>query len=101
MNSERLNEAKKVIADLFGESADPEVIKKFKTVEEALEASDKENTELLQKHADLAKAYKEAILGTGTKVAPEAVAQVAAPKTLDEMFNQAFKAAEEQYKPKA
>ena len=101
MNSEHLNEAKKVIADLFGESTDPEVIKKFKTVEEALEASDKENAELLQKHADLAKAYKEAILGTGTKAGPDEVAKSEAPKTLDEMFNQALKAAEEQYKPKA
>lgn len=63
------------VKEIFGESTDPEIIKKFKSVEDAINASDKEMTELLEKHSKLAQDYKDVILGTGTKTPPETIAE--------------------------
>ena len=79
--------------ELFGESTDPETIKKFKAVEEAATAADQEMTALTEKYGQLARDYRDAILGTGTKTPPEAVTPPT-PKTFGDALAEAVKSAQ-------
>ena len=92
MNSKHLEAALAVVKDIFGESTEPETIKKFKAVEDALTRADEEETKLVGKYHDLAKDYKELILGTGTKTPPDNIVPEK-PKSLEERLADAFEQA--------
>ena len=83
------------IREIFGDSTDPDIIAKFKEVEEALNASDEEYNKLLEKHGKLATAYKDVVLGAGTSRPGDDVAKNDIPKTLDEALDEQFRLAKE------
>ena len=91
-------EALAKVREIFGESTDPDVIAKFKEVEDALKASDNEYDELLEKHGKLATAYKSAVLGAGTTQPGDQVSETQRPKTFDEALDLEFRKAEEAHK---
>ena len=82
------------VREIFGESTDPETIKKFKAVEEAVNTADQETTTLTEKYGNLAKEYREAILGTGTHTPPDDKVTPPKPQSFEDALAAAVKAAQ-------
>lgn len=93
--TEKHEKALAAIKELFGESTDPEVIKKYADVENSIKEADDEYIALEDKHISLAKDYRDVILNTPTKTPPKDIVPEK-PKSFGEALADAIKAAKPQ-----
>lgn len=91
--NEKLEKALAAVKEIFGESTDPETIKKFKVVEDQFNEADQEMNNLTDRYGKLAKEYRDIVLHTDVGKKEDDVLPPK-PMTFDEALAEAFKTAE-------
>ena len=83
----KLDELKQMVSDLFSSSAEKTVIEKAALVSNKIDEAQQEQKALVDKEAELMKSYKDLVLHTSFKEAPQAADNpAAAAPSFDDML---------------
>ena len=85
--SSKLDELRQQVSELFKNATEKEVIEKAAVVSNTIDAAQAEEKALIDKNADLMKSYKDLVLHTSFKDAPQAADNpAAAAPSFDDML---------------